>query len=79
MIMQSCFKCFLIILAPEINSSKCLQVMMVESFLPNMTSSHTRAVETMVTQLTNCVNFLDHRLDELTPQCWKSQIQSAAS
>lgn len=52
---------------------------MVESFLPNMTSSHTRAVETMVTQLTNCVNFLDHRLDELAPQCWKSQIQSAAS
>ncbi|KAF7385874.1 hypothetical protein HZH68_013211 [Vespula germanica] len=55
------------------------RVMMVESFLPNMTSSHTRAVETMVTQLTNCVNFLDHRLDELAPQCWKSQIQSAAS
>ncbi|XP_035728788.1 uncharacterized protein LOC118444533 isoform X1 [Vespa mandarinia] len=55
------------------------RVMMVESFLPNMTSSHTRAVETMVTQLTNCVNFLDHRLDELAPQSWKSQIQSAAS
>ncbi|XP_043492573.1 uncharacterized protein LOC122517996 isoform X2 [Polistes fuscatus] len=55
------------------------RVMMVESFLPNMTSSHMRAVETMITQLTNCVNFLDRRLDELTPKCLKSQIQSEAS
>lgn len=50
------------------------RVMAVETSLPEVASTHIQAVEEAASQLATCVEFLDRRLDELSPPHWRAQI-----
>ncbi|XP_034948554.1 uncharacterized protein [Chelonus insularis] len=52
------------------------RIELAETAVPDLTNAHIHAVEDAAAQLTNCVNFLDRRLDELVPSAWKSQLNS---
>ncbi|XP_066586128.1 uncharacterized protein [Prorops nasuta] len=52
------------------------RVILAETLIPDMATSHIQALEATVNQLINCVSFLDRRLDELVPHHLKAQIES---
>ncbi|XP_020710682.1 uncharacterized protein LOC105690564 isoform X2 [Athalia rosae] len=52
------------------------RVILVEKEVPELETLQIAAIEDAANQLSNCVSFLDRRLDELSPPHWKLQIGS---
>lgn len=52
------------------------RVMIAEKTLPSLNDTQRQAVENTISQLSNCVSFLDRRLDELSPPAWITQANS---
>ncbi|XP_011302854.1 uncharacterized protein [Fopius arisanus] len=53
------------------------RVKLVEQAMPNLTTCQMQAFEETVSHISNCVSFLDRRLDELAPPIWRNQAKSA--
>ncbi|XP_015114285.1 uncharacterized protein LOC107039274 [Diachasma alloeum] len=53
------------------------RVKLVEQAIPNLTTSQMKAFEDTVSHISNCVSFLDRRLDELAPPIWRNQANAA--